>query len=291
MTKRCPPRKTAFPDVTDAAIPPRVRRILPALLVLTSLCGPARAGEPEPTAPPTPAAPLEAPPEAPPIAPPEAPGDAPPTHAPASETIAPNEVRTPSPDFTETVPWALWLGGGLNLFFLEDTPLSDQLLAAGYTFDGSGPTFSLSLERYVLDWLVVGGTLDVRWVEGERDHPELTAQRLPQDTMSLTRVGAGAYVQPTLCLLYESCRDDGIFFGALLGVAFGPTFWRLRDASELGGFIRFDFALTWYFQIERFLLALRVGHAMIWQSEMGPDDLGHGFEWTPTIEIRAGWRW
>ncbi|HRE90048.1 MAG TPA: hypothetical protein PK095_13020 [Myxococcota bacterium] len=255
-----------------------MRRLLPALLVIApiQLWGSARASEPKPTATPTPAAPVEAP-----APPPATPAD------PATPDVAP----APSTDFTDEVPWALWLGGGLNLFFLEDTPLSDQLDAAGYTFDGDGPAFSLSLERYVLDWLVVGGTLDLRWTAGERDHPQLTGERLARDTMSLTRVGAGAYVQPTLCLLYESCRDDGIFFGAVLGVAFGPTFWRLRDATELGAFIRFDFALTWYFQVERFLLAMRVGHAMIWQSDLGPDELGHGFEWTPTIELRAGWRW
>ena len=187
--------------------------------------------------------------------------------------------------------WSAWLGGGFTMVMLEQTPIGDQLNAAGYHVDVIGPAFSLSIERHVLDWLVVGGSLDLRWVEGGRDHGQLMGRELPFVDMSFWRVGAGAYVQPTICLLYGGCRNDGLFFGLLVGMSTGPTLWNLRDATEVGAFFRFDFALSWSIQIERFLLALRVGHAMLWQSDMGPNDLGHGFEWTPTIELRTGWRW
>lgn len=247
-----------------------MRRVLP-LLFLTTITAHARADEPTPP---------EVPHEAPPAAP-----------VPAPDGPASSPEGSPTPAVSEAHDWAIWFGGGFNILLIEDTPLADQLRDAGYSFDVNGPAFSLSVEHDVLDWLVVGGSLDLRWVEGQRDYPDLAGQRLPDLETSLWRVGAGAYAQAILCLEYNGCRSEGLYFGALVGMSLGPTVWTLRDTTELGAFFRFDFALSWYLSADRFMLGLRVGHAFIWQSGLGPDDLGHGFEWSPTIELRTGWRW
>jgi len=253
-------------------------RFLPFFLLLSVS---ARAEEPAPSTHETPATePTPAAPE-PAVPIPTEPGAHTTTPAPG---IDPQDIEPP-------FHWAMWLGGGLTFVLLEDTRLGDQLRDAGYTFDVNGPALSLSIERDVLDWLVVGGTLDLRWVDGERDDAGLSSELLPRLDMSLWRVGAGAYAQATLCLEYRSCNYEGAFFGALVGASVGPTLWNLRDNTEVALFVRLDLALTWYFAVDHFLLAMRLGHALLWQSGLGPNDLGHGFEWSPTTEIRMGWRW
>ncbi len=248
-------------------------RLLLSLLLLTAS---ARAEEPGPLA----AEPVERAEPTPPGGP--------------AEPMAPTRDLFPPvahEDIASVERWAIWLGAGMTIALLDDTPLGDAIREAGYTFDVNGPALSLSIERDVLDWLIVGGTLDLRWVDGERDNPELSGDLLPAVDMSLWRVGAGAYAQATLCLEYNGCRFEGLYFGALLGASAGPTLWTLRDVTEVGAFVRFDIALTWYFRADAFLIAMRLGHALLWQSEMGPNALGHGFEWTPTVELRTGWRW
>lgn len=194
-------------------------------------------------------------------------------------------------ELTPTPPvWAAWFSAGFHFVLLEDTPLGEQLSAAGYTLDPTGPTLSLSLERYVLDWLIVGGTLDVRWSGGARNEPGLSNQKLPILETTVTRVGAGAYIQPTVCLEYTTnCEREGIVFWALLGIGTGPTLWTLRDQTKINTSFRFDLALIWTLRVEPIQLAVRAGHAMIWQSDLGPSDLGHPFRWTPSVDVRVGW--
>ena len=239
--------------------------------------------EQAPTQAPTPEqapTPTPAPTQAPEQAPEQAPA---PTQAPAPE-------QTPAP--APPPLWGAWFSAGPHFFLVEDTRLDNQLAAAGYTLDTMGPALSLSLERYVLDWLIVGGTVDVRWVVGQRDEPGLSSQKLSALEMSFTRIGAGAYVQPTLCLNDRGdCEREGILFGAQLGIATGPTLWTLRDETEVGAFFRFDLALMWFLRVEPIQLGFRIGHAMIWQSDLGPSDLGHPFEWSPSVDLRVGWTW
>lgn len=187
--------------------------------------------------------------------------------------------------------WAIWLGGGFHIIDITKTPLGDQLRDAGYAFDVMGPALSLAVERELTEWLAVGGSLDLKWLEGGQASGQLVGRRLPPVDMSLTRIAAGAYARAFVCLEYRGCEDVGLFFGASLGMSGGPTLWGLRGDTELGGFFRFDFALSWYIQGEHLLLSLDVGHAGLWQSGLGPDSLGHGFEWTPTVQARLGWRW
>lgn len=206
----------------------------------------------------------------------------------------PDPAPTPAPDPTPALarPWGLWLGYGFHVLILDKTPLGDQLWAAGYEPGGIGTALSLSLERYVLDWLIVGGTLDLRLLDTEREHSALSGTRLPRLESSLSRVGVGAYVQPTLCLeTWGRCQREGFLFGLHVGVGAGPTLWTLRDATEAGAFLRFDIGLLWAIHADGFQIALRLLHAFAWQSELGPDRLGHPFEWTPGADLRIGWRW
>lgn len=210
----------------------------------------------------------------------------------APEPIVAAPLPEPQDPGLDARPWAVLVSGGFQFLLIEDTPLGRQLLAAGYRADAIGPTFGVAVQRYVLDWLVVGGGLDLRY--GATDTTEngaFAGSLAPNQTSELWRVAASVYVQPTLCLEYGSCKREGVFFGFQLGVAAGPTWWVLRDEADLGFHVRLEAALLWELGIGDVILGFRLAHALVWQSGMGPRDLGTPFLWLPATEIRLGYRW
>jgi|GEM_PF-2111979 len=210
----------------------------------------------------------------------------------APEAEAVKQAPRPQNPGVDARPWAVIVQGGFNMILIEDTPLGRQLSAAGYGSNGIGPSFAIAVQRYVLDWLVVGGGLDLRYNATEIEGADVFSGSLqPNDVSELWRVGASVYVQPTACLEYGSCRGEGTFFGFQLGAAVGPTFWTLRDDLEVGWHVRLEAALLWQVGFGDVLLGFRLSHAMVWQSGMGPRDLGTPFTWVPNPDIQLGYRW
>ncbi|PKN57034.1 MAG: hypothetical protein CVU56_13170 [Deltaproteobacteria bacterium HGW-Deltaproteobacteria-14] len=208
---------------------------------------------------------------------------------PAGEEASPPAAQDPGLDAR---PWALIISGGFQFNLMESSPLGRQLLGAGYGADAIGPSFAVLVQRYVLDWLVVGGGLDLRYgATDTADNGAFSGSLAPTQTSELWRVAASAYVQPTLCLEYGSCKRAGVFFGFQLGVAAGPTWWVLRDQADLGFHVRLEAALLWEVGADDVILGFRLAHALVWQSGMGPRDLGTPFLWLPATEIRLGYRW
>ena len=196
--------------------------------------------------------------------------------------------QDPGPDAR---PWAVLIQGGLQFVLLEGSPLGRQLRAAGYSTDALGPTFGVQVQRFVLDWLVVGGGLDLRHSSGDRANDSFSGSLAPNDSSELWRVAGMVYVQPTMCLQYGSCRRDGAYFGFQLGVGAGPTWWVLRGHADAAVHVRLEAALIWEADIDDVFLGFRLAHALVWQAGLGPRDLGHPFTWLPATEIRLGYRW
>ncbi|TNF24965.1 MAG: hypothetical protein EP329_23935 [Deltaproteobacteria bacterium] len=215
-----------------------------------------------------------------------------PASAADGEPPPPAEVAAPQDPGTLARPWALLVHGGLTFVALQDTPLGRQLEAADYGNIPGGPTFSIQLQRYVLDWLVVGGGLDLRYASSEtQSNDSYSGALAPNQTSALWRVAASAWVQPTVCLERHSCANEGAFFGFQLGAGFGPTFWTLRDDVEVGWHVRFEAALVWQMGIGDVLLGFRLAHGLAWQSGLGPRNLGSPFVWVPAPDLQLGYRW
>ncbi|TNF35680.1 MAG: hypothetical protein EP329_06015 [Deltaproteobacteria bacterium] len=192
----------------------------------------------------------------------------------------------------EARPWALLVHAGFSIALLDDTPIGDQLVSAGYGTFSFGPSFAVAIQRYVLDWLVVGGALDLRYVETDTAGSDPYSGTIPPNRSSeLWRLGASVYVQPTVCLEYGSCKHEGFWMGLQVGAAFGPTWWALRDEVDLGWHARLEAAIVWQGGIDDVIIGFRLLHAMVWQSGMGPRDLGTPFTWLPTADVQLGYRW
>jgi len=188
-------------------------------------------------------------------------------------------------------PWALMFHGGMQVNFLEPTPFGEQVAAAGYFFAPIGPSFGVSLQRYVLNWLIVGGTLDARYFSGGRSDSAILSHRDASSSMGLWRVGGGAYLQPTVCVADGRCVRGGMSLGLQLGVATGPTFWTYRGGTDVGAHLRLVGAFVWEWSFDATLIGIRVVHEGIWQTGMGPRSLGHGASWYPGVDLRVGFRW
>jgi len=216
------------------------------------------------------------------------PVDAPPVDTTLSRPASLEHTADPGPLHR---PWTAWFSAGFSFFFMVDSPLGDQLEDAGYTLDIFTPAFGFSLERYVLDWLIVGGGLDLHWSSGDHDTSRFSNALSGHGGTEIVRPALHAYVQPTFCLEYGSCRREGFFMGFQLGAAVGPTFWLLHDGTDTGAHVRLDGAILWIFSTGDFVVAFRLLHSGVWQSDLGPRDLGHGLLWQPTLDLRMGFRW
>jgi len=194
-------------------------------------------------------------------------------------------------------PWTLWLQGGVHFSPLYDNALADQMLASGHEFIGIGPQLGLGLQRYVLEWLAIGGSIDARWMSGGRVRGGVRqrGQRGPVD-MAFGRVAGMVFVQPTLhlCWGYEEApclRDGGYAFGLQVGLGGGGSWWSLGGETELGAHFRMEAAFVWELHSGPFVLGLRIVNGGTLQSGFGPEGLGHGLAYTAGADMRIGGRW
>lgn len=193
--------------------------------------------------------------------------------------IAPRDARADEVPFA----WSAMVEVGASFALLDGTALGDQMKAFGYELSAPGFRGTLAVDRKVLDWLRVGGSLSVDTFTAER-------ARDASETR-LTRVTWLAYVEPLLCLS-TSCRgDDGMFFGLRVAVGAGPTFWALRGETETGAHIMLEPSLVWDIEGDHWGLGVRLGHAFAAQSGLGPMDVGTGFTWMPSIQAQVMVRW
>ncbi len=261
-------------------MPLRALAMVPlALLVLTA---PTWAGTPPPAA---------------------APQDArPPCPAPGAESskedilrcqTQPSDILEPAIDEGPGRPWSASFGVGLSIWLLDEAPLGQQLLAAGYDIETIGWSFEFSVDRFVLDWLVVGAEVDLKAHLGARDlnMPKVRDSADPSTSSSLWRVTGSAYVQPTLCLEYGSCDREGMMMALQLALGVGPTLWALRDEVEAAPHVIGTASLIWNFWGGAWGMSMRISHGLMWQGGLGPRDVGHGFEWTPGVSVRLMHRW
>ncbi|MCB9737513.1 MAG: hypothetical protein H6745_33455 [Deltaproteobacteria bacterium] len=182
-------------------------------------------------------------------------------------------------------PWRLGLELGFGFPLLDDTDLGDQLIRFGYELSEPGFHGAVTFDRAFFSWLRVGGTLVVDTVGTER-----RGIRDPVETR-LTRVTALAYAEATFCIEGHCERDFGIQFGLRLGAGAGPTVWTLRGEATTGAHVVLEPALLWDLMAEHFGVGLRIGYGFVWQSGLGPLDVGTPFIWSPTLAFRVLARW
>ncbi len=220
---------------------------------------------------------------------------APPTPADPEPTASHRGVAPRDPELARQAPsraWSLSVGTGIGGWLFEGLPLNRQLQAAGYRVTPAGWSFEGSVDRYVLDWLVVGVNLDVQLHLGARDQdlPASLGERDEGIASDLWRVSIAPYAQPTFCV-ERRCEHDGLIVGLQLAFGGGPTLWTLRDAVETAPHLVGTVAVVWQLWGRSWGLGARLSCGVMWQDGLGPRDLGRGLYWAPGLSLRVNHRW
>jgi len=196
----------------------------------------------------------------------------------AAEPAPTEAARAPTDD-----GWMATVELGMVIPLLDDTTLGDQLRLFGYELSTPGFRGAVTIDRALLDWLRVGGSVAYDSVSDQRPRDGAEA--------SLTHLTAVVYLQPTLCLS-ERCRwDGGAYFGFRLAVGGGPTFWSLRGQDTIAAHIMLEPSLLWDLAGSHWGVGLRIGYSLVSQLGIGPLELTTGLTWSPTITTRVMYRW
>ena len=191
--------------------------------------------------------------------------------------------------------WHGIFGIGFASFpFIEESSFTDQLSYAGYEAPEFGAMFSLSLERLLLDWLVVGTSLRFYMHVGERnselfDEVHRVSGVTEDKKYGLYQLTGSIYLQPTL-RLWKDCEDGGLELGIQFGVGGGGVWWNLGDEVERGTVFHLIPAWTISIWSSDLAFSFLAAFPLVSMDSLGPNSLSFELTWSVAGELRLGWR-
>lgn len=191
-------------------------------------------------------------------------------------------------------PWRFDFLGGFHMALMEETELGAALTAYGHPGFVLGPSGALGVSYDLLSWLRIGGRVDVRYADLERDNHLPNVLR-PSDRGvpgSMWRATPLFVAEARACLSGASCYGrEAAEMGLQLAAGVGATFLRIRGEADAAAHVVVEGALVMRVWIEDVGVGARLGHAGVYLADFPASGLGHGFVWSPTVGLYMGHRW